>query len=219
MPCTRSTACEILQIEGRHSVPGDGRRSVRKEPAVASTNPYVSSVTYVPLPNRNLKPQFQMVVFIGWCIVVLGVAAIILLPEPLISHYIDSIGEYGFFFLTSLPALYWEAFCRVSSRPISKTQSILSSSLRCWFIYGWGCLLTIFILSGVTRTGPFQDDRSLSETRHVGVMILSASIVIGAALLAGYDFWRHKQQATEQGDARRAADGASTNGTSPPAAG
>jgi hypothetical protein len=63
MPCTRSTACKVLQMEGRLSVPGDGYRYPR--PSVSVSHPRQRSLltsncfAVANIGERSLRPTVR----------------------------------------------------------------------------------------------------------------------------------------------------------------
>ena len=185
------------QIENTLAALGDCGRSVYKECVIDHTNPYVPPPDFGSPSVRSQSRSVYATVIAGWCLLLTGVATMVVLPERTISPFIDAVGSFGFFVLIASPAIYWETVCRLSKRASSLTEALASSFLRCWIVYGSGALLVFFMLSAVTHTGPFQDDRSRSETRDISVMLFSTGIVAGAILLASYDFWRYKQRKTE----------------------
>lgn len=112
----------------------------------------------------------------------------------------------GLVLLIFVPAIFWDAFCRVSPRPVTKLESISSWILRCWILYFWAFLLAFFAVGLLAGVGPLRwsngswDDTITPEIRAMYFergMTFALSIIIASAVLVSYDRWRARSKSTD----------------------
>ena len=203
------------QMDTTLASPGQRRRSATKKYAIPERNPYSpTSLT----ATQDAPARICTAVRTIWLATLIAVAYVVADTGPqlfLTSEFRRSLSEFGFIVFLFVPAIYWEAFCRIAPRPQSRLLAIGSSVFRCAALYFLPNLVFHNVLIRLGTSLRVATSLRLRYWPDVPETI-GLGILLGGILLVMYDYSRasrcRSQNSAEPRDAREGRHAVFTNG-------